>query len=194
MREFLIQTAVAIEPSLSALVRSRKIAMVVCTCPCALRHSYLSKARADFAVEGKKMSPGNKDLLSILKSELEFLESGGYRTPQRAAWRPQFIFQDSPTCLNFRNFGKRLPCSKCALMQFVPNGQKQERFPCRHIPLDESGQTLDSLYRTGTEEETYAIVTQWLKATIQQLEREGASAEDPAASPESLAIAAGSKD
>jgi hypothetical protein len=139
------------------------------------------------------MSPANKDLLSILKTELEFLESGGYRTPQHAAWRPQFIFQDSPTCLNFRNFGKRLLCSQCALMQFVPNGQKQEKFPCRHIPLDESGQTLDSLYRTGTEEETYAIVAQWLKATIERLERERVSAEDSAASPESLAIAAGNR-
>lgn len=139
------------------------------------------------------MSPGNKNLLGILKSELEFLESGGYRTPKRAAWRPQFIFQDSPTCLNFRNFGKRLPCSQCALMQFVPNGQKQEKFPCRHIPLDESGQTLDSLYRTGTEEETYPIVAQWLKATIERLEREKASPEDSAASPESQAVAAGNR-
>lgn len=139
------------------------------------------------------MSPANKDLLSILKTELEFLESGGYRTPQHAAWRPQFIFQDSPTCLNFRNFGKRFPCRQCALNQFVPNGQKQEKFPCRHIPLDESGQTLDSLYRTGTEEETYAIVAQWLKATIERLEREGVSAEDSAASPESQAVAAGNR-
>lgn len=193
MRGCLIQTAVAAEPRLSALVHNRKTARVVCTCACALRHCYLSNGGTDSALEGLQMPPASKDLLSILKTELELVESGGYRTPQRAAWRPQFIFQDSPTCLNFRNFGKGLPCSQCALIQFVPNGQKQQKFPCRHIPLDDSGQTLDSLYCTGTEEETYAIIAQWLKATIQRLEREGASAKDSAASPESQTIATGNR-
>jgi hypothetical protein len=130
----------------------------------------------DFALEGMRMFPTNENLLSILKTELEFVESGGYRTPHQAAWRPQFIFEDSPTCLNHRNFGQPLPCSQCALIELVPNGLKQEKFPCRHIPLDETGETLDSLYRMGTEEETHAIVENWLKTTIQRLERERASA------------------
>lgn len=117
------------------------------------------------------MYPTKKDVLATLQEELAFLELGGYRSPQQAAWRPQFIFEDSPTCLNFRNLGKRLPCRECALMEFVPNGCKQERFPCRHIPLDHSGQTLDSLYRTATEEEAYAMAADWLKKTIAELER-----------------------
>lgn len=125
------------------------------------------------------MPEGKKDLLAILKRELAFVEIGGYRAPQQAAWRPQFIFQDSPTCLNYRNFGRRIPCNQCALIQFVPNGFKQVRFPCRHIPLDESGQTLDSLYRIGTEEETYAIVAKWLGITISRLERDSVSYSTP---------------
>jgi hypothetical protein len=136
------------------------------------------------------MAQATKDLLTTLKAELAYVESGGYRTPEQAAWRPQFIFQDSPTCLNYRNFGKRLPCSQCALMGLVPNGYRQERFPCRHIPLDESGQSLDSLYRTGTEEETYAIVAKWLRTTIARLEREGLSSPDAEKSPGSRVLSA----
>jgi hypothetical protein len=121
------------------------------------------------------MSCENKELVKILKRELEFVEAGGYLTPKQAAWRPQFIFEDSPTCVNHRNFERRLPCNQCALIELVPNGSKPEKFPCRHIPLDESGQTLHSLYRTGTEEETHALVAVWLKTTIERLEREQAS-------------------
>jgi hypothetical protein len=113
-----------------------------------------------------------KDVLTILRAELAFVERGGYRTPQQAAWRPQFIFEDSPTCLNYRNFGKQHVCSQCALIDFVPNGFKQEKFPCRHIPLDDCGNTLDCLYRTATEEEAHTMVANWLRTTIARLEQE----------------------
>jgi len=118
------------------------------------------------------MAQSKKDVLTTLQAELSFVERGGYRTPEWAAWRPQFIFEDSPTCLNFRNFGERHPCSQCALIDFVPREFKGDRFPCRHIPLDESGHTLDSLYRTATEEEAHAIVAGWLLKTIAQLKHE----------------------
>jgi len=118
------------------------------------------------------MAQNKKDLVNILKRELEFMEKGGYRTPEHAAWRPQFIFQDSPTCLNFGDVAEQRPCKECALIEFVPSERLQEKFPCRHIPLDEAGLTLDSLYRTGTEEETYAAVSKWLKRKIESLEGE----------------------
>jgi hypothetical protein len=118
------------------------------------------------------MAQSKKDVLTVLQAELALVEGGGYRTPQRAAWRPQFIFEDSPTCLNYRNFGKRLPCSQCALIDFVPNGHKQLQFPCRYIPLDQSAHTLDLLYRTATEEEAHAMVASWLRNTFAQLKHE----------------------
>jgi hypothetical protein len=118
------------------------------------------------------MAQSKKDVLATLQAELRFVEGGGYRSPQQAAWRPQFVFEDSSTCLNYRNFGKRQPCSRCALIDFVPHEFKQERFPCRHIPLDESGHTLECLYRTATEEEAHAIVANWLRNTIAQLKYE----------------------
>ena len=124
------------------------------------------------------MAEAKKDTLSILRAELAYLELGGYTSPQQAAWRPQFIFEDSPTCANYRNFGKRIPCSECTLIDFVPSGHKQSQFPCRYIPLDDSAHTLDFLYRTATEEEAHAIVAKWLERTIVRLEKGQAPSTD----------------
>ena len=112
------------------------------------------------------------DLLDVLKAELEFVEKGGYRHTARAAWRPQFVFQDSPTCLNFDPTQPRRPCSDCALMQFVPEDLRAKKIPCRFIALSERGETVDFFYRTGTQEELEAAVRQWLRTTIARLERE----------------------
>ena len=118
------------------------------------------------------MTNDNRDLLDVLKAELEFLEKGGYRHMARAAWRPQFMFQDSPTCLNFDPTQQPRPCSDCILMQLVPEDLRSKKIPCRYIPLSERGETVDSFYRTGTQEELEAAVAQWLKTTIARLERE----------------------
>lgn len=120
------------------------------------------------------MTNDKRDLLDVLKAELEFLEKGGYRHTARAPWRPHFIFQDSPTCLNFDPTQQPRPCSDCILMQLVPADAQSEKIPCRHIPLNEHGETIDSFYRTGTQEELEAAVAQWLKTAIARLEREKA--------------------
>ncbi|HEV3308780.1 MAG TPA: hypothetical protein VGZ91_20220 [Candidatus Sulfotelmatobacter sp.] len=117
------------------------------------------------------MSKDNRNLLDVLKFELEFLEQGGYGRLPREAWRPRFIFEDSPTCMNF-NSKDREPCSECLLMQFVPEDARKEQTPCIHIPLSLSGDTLDSLYRTGTQQEIEAALGDWLRATIHRLEVE----------------------
>lgn len=46
-----------------------------------------------------------RDLLEVLRLDLEFLKGGGYR--RASLGRPQFIFEDSPTCLNFGNLSIR---------------------------------------------------------------------------------------
>ena len=117
------------------------------------------------------MTNDKRDLLDVLKAELEFLEKGGYRHTARAPWRPQFIFQDSPTCLNFDPTQQPRPCSDCLLMQLVPEDLRSKKIPCRYIPLSEHGETIDSFYRTGTQEELEAAVAQWLKTTISRLEQ-----------------------
>jgi len=57
-------------------------------------------------------------------------------------------------------------------MAFVPEGFAKKPVPCRYIPLNERGETVDSFYRTGTQEELEAAVVRWLKTTIDRLERE----------------------
>jgi len=111
-------------------------------------------------------------LLDQLRAQLEFIEAGGYRKPDHAKWRPQFMFEDSPICLNRDSATPRKPCSECALGQFLPTEANGLHVPCRYIPLNEAGETVDSLYRSGTKEELEAAVQAWLKTTIERLERE----------------------
>ena len=118
------------------------------------------------------MTNDKRNLVDALKAELEFLEKGGYRHTARAAWRPQFLFQDSPTCLNFDSVQSPKSCSDCILMQLIPEDRRNKKIPCRYILLSEHGETIDSFYRTGTQEELEAAVAQWLRTTIARLERE----------------------
>lgn len=115
------------------------------------------------------MGEGKRDLLQVLTAELEFLEHGGYR---RHTWRPLFIFEDSPTCVNYRGRNRPLPCSECKLLQLVPDEHREASLPCRHIPLNEQGDTLELLYNTATQEELEGHVARWLRATIAKLQRE----------------------
>jgi len=120
------------------------------------------------------MSKDKRQLMDVLRQELEFVEKGAYRHPSHAAWRPQFMFQDSPTCLNFNSNDIPAPCTDCVMMQVVPADSQQRKFPCRYIPLNEQGETLDLLYRAGTQEEAEATSKNWLKSTIARLGRQPA--------------------
>src|SRR5579864_7222571 len=128
------------------------------------------------------MPRDNRDLLEVLKFELEFLEQGGYGRLPREAWRPRFIFEDSPTCMNFSSKDRK-PCEECLLMQFVPESARKEQIPCTHIPLSLGGETLDSFYRTGTQQEIEEALGSWLRTTIHRLEAEKAKQLAPANSP-----------
>ena len=125
------------------------------------------------------MPKDDRDLLDVLKFELEFLEQGGYGRLPREAWRARFVFEDSPTCMNFSS-KDREPCSECLLMQFVPDNAREEQIPCTHIPLSPGGETLESLYRTGTQLEIEEALGAWLRATIRQLEAEKMKQSAPA--------------
>jgi len=50
--------------------------------------------------------------------------------------------------------------------------RRSEKNPCRHIPFDVSGETLDSLYRDSDQNEIEETVGNWLRAAIQRLEEE----------------------
>jgi len=129
------------------------------------------------------MATDKRNLLEVLKFELEFLEQGGYGRLPREAWRPRFVFEDSPTCMNFNSKDKE-PCSECLLMQFVPAEARKEQIPCIHIPLSLSGDTLESLYRTGTQQEIEVALGSWLRMTIHRLEAKKLNSLAPAKSSE----------
>jgi len=116
------------------------------------------------------MAENDHDLLEILRCELRFLEDGGYGRSPRAPWRATYIFEDSPTCLNFNNSAHPHPCSECALTQLVPLEHRDREIPCRYVPLNENGQTVDSLYHTGTQKELEEAVRDWLIREIARLE------------------------
>jgi hypothetical protein len=58
----------------------------------------------------------------------------------------------------------------CFLLDFVPKQSRHEAIPCRHISLNESSETLDTLYRTATNEEIEQSLREWLLKTIAGLE------------------------
>ena len=77
--------------------------------------------------------------LRLLQNELQFLNSGGYRTP--ILWRTARIFEDSPTCP--KDACSVCPHIDCALLDFVPEQRRREKIPCRHIPLNARGECLE---------------------------------------------------
>jgi hypothetical protein len=118
------------------------------------------------------MHKDERDLLDVLKFELDFLEKGGYGRSPRKPWRPQFIFEDSPTCMNYDSKDQPDPCSECVLMQLVPPALRTAKIPCRHIALNAYGETLDSMYRYADQYDLETVFANWLRTTIARLEGE----------------------
>ena len=134
-----------------------------------IRVTVTQLAPAETYAGGLPMSEA-KQLLGLLKAELNFLENGGYRGSPRNPWRPYFVFEDSPTCINFENKAKPRPCTQCVLLDFVPVNHHAAKFPCRHIPLTTLGETVSSFYECGTQEELEGALRNWLRQNIQLLE------------------------
>jgi len=116
------------------------------------------------------MPSDDRDLLDVLKFELQFLEKGGYGRSPRQPWRAPLIFEDSPTCLNFALPEKVCPCSDCVLMQLVPEADRDKSVPCDYIVLNEAGETIASLYRSADQPEIEEALKVWLRKVIRQIE------------------------
>lgn len=123
---------------------------------------------------GVLVMPAKRNVLETLKAELAFVERGGYRNKPRFPWRPSFVFEDSPTCLNFQASQDWKPCTECLILQFVPKDKAELAFPCRHIPLTPAGESVAHFYECGTERELEAALKGWLKRKIAELENENA--------------------
>jgi len=66
-----------------------------------------------------------------------------------------------------------LPCSDCVLSRLVPPEQRGGHFPCRFIPLNEAGETIEDFYQHSNEQELQKALKAWLQKTIHRLEEEG---------------------
>jgi len=111
--------------------------------------------------------PGRSaNVLETLRLELKLIELGLYCVPTPGS--PLSVFEDSPICP--RHGADH--CPDCGLIQFVPSESRSEPVPCHHIRLNEAGETIHSLYRTGSREELEEALRNWLTATIKRLDDE----------------------
>jgi len=116
------------------------------------------------------MTPNRTAVLKLLKAELQFVEEGGYRRSTRLPWRSPYIFEESPSCPNYRDRTRQHPCADCWLLAYVQPDLRDEQIPCRFVQLTSAGETVDSLYRYATREEAEATLRKWLEERIRELE------------------------
>src|SRR5258708_2046114 len=118
------------------------------------------------------MNRCERDILEVLKADLNFVKKGRYGRSPRESWRQPLIFEDSPSCANYGSADHSAPCSECVLFQLVPRQFRGKQIPCRHIPLNAEGETLDSLGRYSEQFETEEVFGNWLRKTIATIEGE----------------------
>lgn len=121
------------------------------------------------------MVKDERDILETLKQELDFIEKGGYGRSVKTPWKPTSAFQDSLSCLNYGYPYKAHPCSECFLIDFVPIKDCAEAVPCRHIPLNEKGDTIEKLETEENQQKLEENLKAWLRAKIKELEDKGAA-------------------
>jgi hypothetical protein len=118
------------------------------------------------------MSKDDRDILELLKAELDFIEKGGYGRSVRTPWLATYGFQDSPSCLCYPEHAHE---EACALMQLVPKELQREAVPCHHIPLNEDGETLATLEARGDQQALEEALKRWLRVRIEQIELQRAA-------------------
>ena len=123
------------------------------------------------------MDKDDRDSFDMLRTELEFIERGGYGRSVKSPWQPTSIFQDSPSCLNFSDLEKPHPCRECMLIDFVPPQNRLADVPCHYIPLNAAGETIDHLESNEEQRDLEETVKDWLRATIQRMETQHATRE-----------------
>ena len=117
------------------------------------------------------MTIDDRDVIDVLKAELDFIEKGGYGRSVREPWKPTVAFQDSPVCLAFPI---RSHDDGCVLMRFVPPELRSHSIPCHHIPLNDAGETAAMLDQQGDPQKLEGELKTWLRTQIKQIEDERA--------------------
>lgn len=116
------------------------------------------------------MSKDERDILEVLRMELDFIEKGGYGRSVKTPWQPTSTFQDSLTCINYGYPYRAHPCDECFLSDLVPPERRSEVVPCHHIPLNADGETVEALELKDNQQVTEETVKTWLRAKIREIE------------------------
>jgi len=122
------------------------------------------------------MTKDDRDILEVLKFELDFIKSGGYGRSVRTPWKPTELFRDSPSCINFGDPRMGHPCDECLLMEFVPPAVRSTGLPCHEIPLNAKGETPEQFLARGDPAAMEEAVKDWLETTIRRIEEARAHA------------------
>ena len=116
------------------------------------------------------MAKDQRDILDLLRTELDFIEKGGYGRSVKTPWKATASFRDSLTCVNYALPEKAHPCSECHLIDFVPRDQQDIEMPCHSIPLNAAGDTVESL--EGNQAKLEQALKEWMRAKITEIEAE----------------------
>ncbi len=122
------------------------------------------------------MGMDKKEIIEQLKFEIAMMEKGGYYPSVREARREPEVFRDSITCLNVGLEEKEHACTSCFLSEFAPpEVRNSDGDICHKIPLNEKGDTIESLKAADDPYKLQATVLAWLKKTVAKLEQEVAA-------------------
>jgi hypothetical protein len=118
------------------------------------------------------MGFAKKEMIEKLKFEIEMIEKGRYFPSVREPRQDPEIFRDTITCLNVGLTEKKYPCSSCFLSEFVPpEFRGSDGTICHKIPLNEKGETIESLKADDDPYKLQGTVLGWLKNTVKKLEQ-----------------------
>ena len=122
------------------------------------------------------MGSDKMEMIEQLKFEIEMIGKGGYYPSVREPRLAPEIFRESITCLNVGLEEKEHACSSCFLSEFAPaEVRNSEGDLCHKIPLNEKGDTVESLKAEGDPYKLQANVLSWLEKTVAKLEQEAAA-------------------
>src|SRR5262249_41548980 len=121
------------------------------------------------------MTTDDRDILELLKDELDFIEKGGYGRSVRTPWQEKSTFQDSLSCINYGYPYRAHPCNECHLIDFVSPENRTQPVPCHFIPLNNDGDTIQELEQEDNQAKLESEVTDWLRARIKEIEQERAA-------------------
>src|SRR5205807_2770203 len=89
----------------------------------------------------RRFPMAQRELLKVLKNQLDFFDGGGYGCIYRGPWRPTLLVRDSPACLNATSTTAR-PCRECVLFPLIPEKKRNSLIPCHQIPMNAAGETI----------------------------------------------------